>query len=467
MTFPFARSLATGLGLALAAVTHAATSPENAFRTGDRWSVVGDSITHHGSYYAWIYLYELTRFPNRELTVENCGISGDSAAGAVQRYAWDIQPTRPTVASVMLGMNDVDRDAYADGPATPDLLRRRDVALANYRQSLEQLVRQLQRDHARVLLVTPSPFDELLAGASQPNHPGVSAALAGCARFMRELAERTGAAVIDVQGAMLALNARIHAHDPGCTLIGPDRVHPGIPGHFVMAYLFLRAQHAPATVARLAVDASTSSAAPANAKITGLVAEETTLEFDCLEDALPYPVPEEARPALDWVPFEAELNQEILQVSGLKPGRYALSIDGEDAGCFPAAALQAGINLAELASTPQLRQAREVLSLLREWQELVAGSQRTLAEVEHWRLRDRPHPVQLDDVRTFLLREYDRLLHSDEPNRRWDCRNIQRYLVLKPQQAPLQRELDDLQARLRAAAQPQPHRFRIALERSR
>jgi len=448
--------------LALVSFGRASSSVSVTFQPSDRWSVIGDSITHHGTYYTWIYLYELTRFPTQKLTVENCGISGDSAAGAVQRYDWDIQPTHPTVATVMLGMNDVDRDAYSDQAATPEILRRREGALTTYRQSLEALVARLQKDHARVLLVTPSPFDEYLIGANQPDHPGVSVALAQCARIMRDLAATKSTGLVDLQEPMLALNAQLQAADPKATVIGPDRVHPGPAGHFLMAYFFLRAQGAPTTVARIKIDAARSLVACDRAKITDLAASEDRVEFNALEDALPYPVPDDAKPALDWVPFQDELNQEMLQVSGLKPGVYSLAIDGEPVGVFSAEVLGAGINLAALSSTPQLRQAREVVAVILRWQELVAHSQRTLAEVEHWRLRGRAHPVQLGEVKPYLVSEYDRLLHSDEPNRKWDCLNIQRYLVLKPQQAALQDELAALQARLRAAATPQDHHFQIA-----
>ncbi|HEU5080114.1 MAG TPA: SGNH/GDSL hydrolase family protein [Opitutaceae bacterium] len=447
-----------------AIVAGATSAPTIEFRSGDRWSVIGDSITHHGSYYAWVYLYELTRFPQQELVVENCGISGDSAAGTVQRYDWDIAPTRPTVATIMLGMNDVDREAYSEAAPTPENQKRREAALSQYRQSLEALVDRLQHDYARVVFLTPSPFDEQLVGANQPNHPGVSAALAECARFMADLATRKGAALVDFQKPMLELNAQLQARDPRATVIGPDRVHPGIPGHFVMAYLFLRAQNAPATVARIAVDAAAGSAKSERADVSKIEVETDAVEFDCREAALPYPVPDEAKLALDWVPFVKELNQETLQVSAFKSGAYVLEIDGERVGSFSAEQLQQGINLAELPSTPQMTQAREVLSLMREWQELVTHSQRTLAEVEHWRLRGKPHPVQLEDVRPFLLEEYDRLSHSAEPNRKWDCINIQRYFVLKPQQAPLQQELAALQARMHAAAQPQRHHFSLQRE---
>lgn len=450
-------------GFAPASKAEQASVAPPEFRAGDRWSAIGDSITHHGSYYAWIYLYELTRFPERQLSVDNCGISGDSASGAVQRYDWDIAASRPNVATIMLGMNDVDRDAYGDGPSTRADEKRREAALAGYRQSLEALVDRLQRDRCRVVLLTPSPFDEHLVGANQPNHPGVSGALAECARFMAELAAKKGAALVDLQTPMLELNARLQARDPRATLIGPDRVHPGVPGHFVMAYLFLRAQGAPARVANIVVDAAASGAAKAEgAEVARLEVGDHGVTFDCRESALPYPVPEEAKPSLDWVPFVEELNRETLQVVSLKPANYVLTIDGERAGQFSAEELGRGINLAELPATPQMAQAREVLSLLREWQELVTHSQRTLAEVEHWRLRGKPHPGSLDAVRPFLLQEYDRLSHSTEPNRKWDCLNIRRYFLLKPQQEPLQRQLDALQARMHAAAQPQWHRFQLA-----
>ena len=449
-------------GLALAFVPLASSEPAPlAFRSGDRWSAVGDSITHHGSYYAWIYLYELTRFPKQELTVENCAISGDSAAGTVARYDWDIRPTTPTIATVMLGMNDVDRNAYSDTPPTTEILTRRRDALDRYRKSMEELVGQLQRDHARIILLTPSPFDETVVGARESNHSGVSQALAECAALMRDLAEKKNVGLIDFQKPMLDLTGQLQARDARATLIGGDRVHPGIPGHFVMAYLFLHAQNAPAEVARIQVDARTASTKADHATVDQLQARNDRLEFDCLEDALPYPIPEEAKPALGWVPFDKELNQEMLQISGLKPGDYTLTIDGDNVGTFGADVFQKGLNLAELPETPQLRQAREVLTLVRNWQDLVSNTQRTLATVEHWRLRGQPHPVKLDDVRSYLLTEYDRLRQSDEPNRKWDLLDIQQYLVLKPQQDSLQRELDALQTRLHVAAQPQPHHFQI------
>ena len=116
----------------VAAVSLRAAAPSPAFQTDDRWAAVGDSITHSGSYHHWIQLYHLTRFPNRPLELANCGISGDSAAGALRRYPWDIAPHRATVATIMLGMNDVTRALYTAEPPTAEVLEKRAAALAAY-----------------------------------------------------------------------------------------------------------------------------------------------------------------------------------------------------------------------------------------------------------------------------------------------------------------------------------------------
>jgi lysophospholipase L1-like esterase len=437
-----------------------AALPAIEFRANDRWAVIGDSITQYGSYYAWIHLYYATRFPDWDMAVINTAISGDSAAGTVRRYDWDIKPAHATVATIMLGMNDVSRDLYAPGSASPEILARREAALANYRESLGQLVQRLRRDGTRVILVTPSPFDETVA-VDFPRLPGVNQALAECAAFMRTLADRENSAVIDLHGSMTELNARLQVSDPKFTLIGRDRVHPGIPGHLVMAYFFLRAQQAPAVVARINVDAGARRATAENASVDQLMVNEGTVEFRCIERALPYPVPEAARPALGWIPFQKELNQKILQVLGLKPGSYTLTIDGERQGDFTAELLASGLNLADLPGTPQLRQAREVLKLVEEWQSLVANGQRAIAEVEHWRLPQVPRPVTLDAVRPVLEAELARLKDDSSDHAELDRSNIERYFKVKPQEAAILDRLNDLQKRIHVAARPRPHVYRL------
>ena len=49
------------------------------FEEGERVVFVGNSITHGGHYHSFIWLYYMTRFPDKPITIMNAGIGGESA----------------------------------------------------------------------------------------------------------------------------------------------------------------------------------------------------------------------------------------------------------------------------------------------------------------------------------------------------------------------------------------------------
>jgi len=269
------------VALLVSAVAAAQPAPAALFQDGDVVAFVGDSITHSGRYHRFILDYYLTRFPERKVKFVNCGIAGDSAAGAVARLAWDILPNQPTAASLMLGMNDVGRGYY--GQENPDAgnLQARQGALDRHRQSMRQLAQTLaEHGVKRFVVCTPSPYDDTaqLPGA---NLFGVNAALATCGQYGRELAAQYQGLVVDLNGGMTALNREHQKTEPSFTIIGPDRVHPGDLGHLIMAYLYLQAQGAPALVSRVEIAAGQVLRAD-NCTVTGLQATPTGLRFDYL-----------------------------------------------------------------------------------------------------------------------------------------------------------------------------------------
>ncbi|MFZ4776062.1 MAG: GDSL-type esterase/lipase family protein [Terrimicrobiaceae bacterium] len=435
-----------------------ATLSAAVFKDGDRWLAVGDSITQNGTYPAWVYLYYATRFPALTMTVENGGISGDSASGAVRRYPWDLQPRKATVATVMFGMNDVVRDLYEEEPPSPQTLARREGALEKYRKNLAELARQLQADGARIIFLTPTPFDETVESDS-PRLTGVDGALAQCAAFMKKLASEIGATVIDLHEPMNALKQRLQSGDPRATLNRPDRVHPTEPAQFAMAYFFLKDQGTPGLVSEIELDAAACKVTRAeNAAVSDLSASSQALTFQCLEQALPYPIPAEVRPALEWVAFQEELNREILRVSGLKGGSYTLFIDNQQIGDFKADELAAGLNLAKFEKTPQCRQALKVLDLVRKWQTLVANGDRGVAQVEHFYLKDIPHPVSFEAAKPKL----EALLPTlDEKKDSYFIGIIKRYLSVKPRETQTHAKIREIEEAIRSAAQPVPHAYRL------
>jgi hypothetical protein len=245
-----------------------------AFESGDRWCALGDSITEGGYYHRYVELFYLTRFPQRKLDVVDCGIRGDTAPRATQRVQWDCLWAKPSVVSVMLGMNDV-----------------------------------------------------------------------------------------------------------GWNLI------------------------------RL--------------------------------------------PAPELVPFTRELNQELLQVRGLAPGDYALSIDGKTIRTIGAAQWAEGINLAVEPDAPQLRQSLTVHAALQQkWK--AQGALRGIAFIEHnvWPEANRPlAPGPVADELDAGLQK----IAGGNPG--WRVQLKKNYLEAKPREAELKRELETAVAAARQAAQTKPHEF--------
>ncbi len=430
------------------------------FPDGARWSVIGDSITHGGSYYAWVYLYYATRFPDQELHVANCGVSGDTTWGTNKRYDWDIVPTSPTTATIMLGMNDVGRNLYGQDE-TPELASQRAKRIASYQSNLRKLVQKLQADGVTVTLITPSPYDET-AEIDRASATGVNAALGEMGDFAQQLADEEGLAVVEFHDPMTELNHQLQADDPSFTLIGPDRIHPQWPGHFVMAYLLLTAQQAPAVVSSVVIDSSTLKVEADRATVSGLTRSAGGLSFTCREQALPFPIDKGVEPALDYVPFTEDLNQEMLTVTGLSGDAYALRIDDVPIGTFSGAEWAAGVNLATFTDTPQYRQALSVLALVNQWRQEVYKL-RTLAFIEHTKVGDVSHPVDLEQVRPQLeaqLKKYE-TTDAGQPHAAYYARSLKNYLKLKPQEAAIRQKVQDLEAQIPQAAQPEPHRYTL------
>jgi hypothetical protein len=132
-----------------------------------------------------------------------------------------------------------------------------------------------------------------------------------------------------------------------------------------MAGTILKAWHAPSLVSSVTVDARDARATDVqNASVTDVKREKKTdeLQWTQIENALPLPLPLGATDPVSEAAFEAggieaALDQEMLTVTGLAAGSYALTIDDQPVANFTADALSHGVNLARTA-TPMLRQSQ-------------------------------------------------------------------------------------------------------------
>lgn len=321
------------------------------FQDGDRVCFVGDSITHSGAWHTYIYTYYATRFPDREIRVYNCGIGGHTAEKTLINFSWDVPRRKPTIVPIMLGMNDLRKGSFTKS------------VFEDYTRNLDQLVDRIEAEtHAKIVYITPTPYDEY-AEVKAANLPGFNAFLGQTVEYLRKRAQKDEAGYIDFYTPMTRRSIEGKKVDPEFTIIGSDRIHPGRAGNLLMAYLFLRAQSAPAVISEVNVDLTSGVITGNNCRAGELSKKEGDVSFSVLANALPWPIPKEAKKALQWAPIEREINRETVKVSGLQKGIYTLMIDDVEVGRYTAAEFAGGISLGMNEKTPQYQQALKVVEL--------------------------------------------------------------------------------------------------------
>ena len=420
-----ASCLASASLLTLAAGASAQKAPAPfGLHDGDRVVFYGDSITDQRLYTTDAENYVITRFPGLNVTFVHSGWGGDTVQGGGGgpidlRLPRDVIAYKPTVMTVMLGMNDGGYHAFDD------------KTFGAYTQGYTHILDTVRAalPGLRLTLIQASPFDDVTRAPGFAG--GYNAVLVRYGQYVKDMAQKGGMGVADMNTPMVAMLAKANAADPALAQkILPDRVHPSPAGHLVMAEALLKSWNAPAVVTDVWIDAAGKKVVHAeNSRVSDLTVGQT-VSWTQSDATLPLPL-QSGEPLTALVlkssDFLAALDQENLRVSGLKPQtRYTLKIDGQEAGDFTGTQLAGGINLATLP-TPMARQAASVAALTNK--------------------------------------------HNDQHFQRW--RTIQVPLeghkngavssALPPLLAALDAEEAETVARRREAAQPVPHRYEVAV----
>jgi lysophospholipase L1-like esterase len=341
----------------------AAEKPAFWLKDGDTVVFYGDSITEQTLYNQWVELYTVTRFPKMRVHFYGAGVGGDRVTGGSggridERLARDVFPHKPTVITVMLGMND---GSYRDNA---------DEIQTAYTKGYEHLLESMQ-EHApgaRITLLGPSPYDDVTRTAWFPG--GYNGVMQHYAEIDGRLAEKYHGSFINLNPAVVALLERAQALDPQVArLILPDRVHPEVIAHWVMAESLLKGWNAPALVSSVIIDADRLKLTDAqNATVESVARENGGVHWSETEASLPLPFDKgNAMQALllGLTDIEQQLNQETLRVTNLEAGQYTLKIDEQIVGTFSGDELSIGINLADF-STPMRSQAQRVSWMVRD-----------------------------------------------------------------------------------------------------
>jgi len=341
------------------------------FKKGERVVFLGNSITDGGHYHSFIWLYYMTRFPNRDLRILNAGIGGNTALDMYKRLDGDVFSKNPTTLIVTFGMNDSGYLEYNgdDGAKFGE---------EKYRETYENFKllegRLKGLSDTKIVMMGGSPYDETAMIEDNTSLKGKNEVMQRIVAFQKKSAEENNWEFLDLNDPMQAINRKFQAKDPAFTICGLDRIHPENDGHMVMAYLFLKEQGLDGNVvADFEVNASKRSVVrSANCEISNIKGNRETLSFDYLPYSLPYPLDTIPRgwnatksqaDAMKYVPFMEKMNREVIKVTDLEKGDYKMRIDGEEIGIWSSEELRNGVNLAVETKTPQYQQALSIMHL--------------------------------------------------------------------------------------------------------
>jgi lysophospholipase L1-like esterase len=343
------------LGMLLV-VPPAAAAGDFPLRDGDTWVMVGDSITSQHLHSDYFEAFCFARYPRLAFRFRNAGASGDTVGRALARFDWDVAAWKPTVVSVELGIND-----------------QADFTPAQYLDGLRRLDGRIRDAGARPVYFTPS----VVNNGETSDRLKVNARLHQYAQDIRSFAAEQKApfadqfhALIDVWGKNKLRESQENSRPPAVSL-GGDPVHIGPPGQLMMAAALLRELGAAGPVSHATLDVSGAVNEVRGCVVEGVKAQRGTLAFDRLDECLPFPIADEARPALMLLPAILELSQYILKVTGLPEGRHTLKINGAVVTTLPSREWEAGVNLTAFGQGPVAAQGKAVLAAVSDKEKLV------------------------------------------------------------------------------------------------
>lgn len=401
---------------------HAVAHADFALKPNDRVVFYGDSITDQRLYTTFVETYVVTRFPKLPVSFVHSGWGGDRVSGGGGgpidlRLQRDVLAYKPTVMTIMLGMNDGAYRSFNQGIF--------DTYANGYTHILDTV--QKEAPGVRFTLIEPSPYDDVTRAPGFTD--GYNAVLQRYGDFVKNTATAKNMNVADLNTPVVTMLQKANGTDAKTAQqLIPDRIHPGPAGHLIMAEALLKAWGAPSVVSDVSIDATADKVVRSENTKVGNLQIGDTLSWTQSDAALPFPL-DISNPqmglALKSSDFVESLDREPLQVTGLKAARYTLTIDGDEIGDFGRDELAQGINLAMLA-TPMTEQAQKVHRL-------------TLKHNDQhfWRWRTIQVPLQ----------DHNAEVQNAAP--------------------PLIKALDDEEAETvvqqRDAAQPKPHRFELTV----
>lgn len=263
------RFLSTVLVLGFLALRLCADVP---LLANQRVLVLGDSITQDGRYVSFLEYYLQRLVPDAHCDLISIGLSSETASGltepdakfprpcVLERLDRALAAVKPKVVLACYGMND---GIYA--PPSPD-------RLAAFERGVRQVIAKVRAAGAQIVLIAPPVFDPVpLADRTVPaTAPRFGYGNIFYERYddvLGEFARIEGAlqgpdvTALDLHTPMAAALAERRATEPSFTF-SRDGVHPGDPGHLLMARIIGRGLGLPIPAATLDAELARIQADP-------------------------------------------------------------------------------------------------------------------------------------------------------------------------------------------------------------
>jgi lysophospholipase L1-like esterase len=231
----------------LAVGTMAMAQERSAFVKGDDlWVFLGDSITHNDTYRRTVERVFRHYHPQTPVRFVQAGTWGALATASQEQFQKAAKNQRPTIVSLMTGMNNsINTDWRLGQPM--------DTHLAAYRKQIADFAKAAKANGVEVLLMSPTLTDESLGWSSMWALGGTGEFLRKCGAIVKEVAKEQGVHYIPVgeefeDGQKQAMGEQVFR---------ADGVHPTALGQYAIARSLIR---------RMSFDASAEGGARALAE---------------------------------------------------------------------------------------------------------------------------------------------------------------------------------------------------------
>lgn len=202
------------------------------FEPGQKIVFIGDSITDAGrrtdplgngtGYFNLVRSFVLARYPELGLEIVNRGVGGDTVRHLEARWAEDVIAEGPDWLSVKIGINDVWRTFDRGGEGA--------VGIDDYESIYRTLLtRTVEATGAKLILADPHIIE------SDRTNP-MRVQMDAYGEVVGRLAAEFGAIRVRTQRAY---DEVLKSTDSAAW--AEDRIHPGTPGHAVIAVEYLKA----------------------------------------------------------------------------------------------------------------------------------------------------------------------------------------------------------------------------------